>query len=134
MARPWYDNLRHPRGNPPSWVFGVVWPILYLLMAISLIVGWNQRLNVSDGQQKVTWVLFGLQLGLNLIWSPIFFQLQAPRVALGVAVALWSVSLATMVMLYFLSPWSFGLWFPYQLWLSLAIYLNAGIVHLNPRV
>ena len=131
MRSQWFDNLRRPRGSPPSWVVGVVWPILYILITISVIVGWRHRAQVSLLRQNITWVLFALQLALNLLWSPIFFRLRRPRVALGIAVALWSVSLATMVMLFFLSPWSCGLWLPYQLWLSLALYVNAGIVLLN---
>ncbi len=69
-----YSKINQPPLAPPSWVFPVVWTVLYLLMGISLYIVWNTR--ADSGKKQLAFLLFGIQLFLNLIWSPIFFGLQ----------------------------------------------------------
>src|SRR3990167_6158490 len=66
----WYITLNKPFFNPPSWIFGPVWTILYLLMGISLYLAWNTK--------KVSLKWFWIQLGLNSLWSILFFGLKNP--------------------------------------------------------
>src|SRR2546429_635093 len=72
---PWYDGLRKPAWNPPSWVFGPVWTVLYASMAVAAWLVWRRR------GLAAAWLplsLFGLQLALNVAWSGIFFALRRP--------------------------------------------------------
>src|SRR3989344_6466068 len=68
----WYEALVKPAQNPPSWLFGPVWTLLYLLMGISLWLIWNSH----SGEKKKAILLFAIQLFLNAVWSPIFFGAQ----------------------------------------------------------
>ena len=68
----WYASLAKPSWNPPSWVFGPVWPALYLAMAVAAWLVWRK-----DGRgAKLPLTLFGVQLGLNVLWSILFFGLE----------------------------------------------------------
>ena len=77
----WYENLNRSKLAPPNYVFGIVWPILYCLMLISVILlvlnKDNDKLNF-----KIGIAAFTFQLILNLIWTTIFFRLQRPKLAL----------------------------------------------------
>ena len=71
----WYPALRKPAWNPPAWIFGPVWTILYLMMAVAAWLVWLRR--GVDGAAGALW-LFALQLTLNALWSPLFFGLHRP--------------------------------------------------------
>jgi tryptophan-rich sensory protein len=129
----WYDRLRQPPGTPPNWVFGVVWPILYFMIAISGLLCYQSHRSTPPYRvyRIVACICFCLQLVLNLIWSPIFFRLQAPRVALGVILLLWCTIAATIASFWVLHRFSALLLVPYLVWVTYAVYLNGGIVFLN---
>jgi len=125
----WYQNLNKPSWNPPSWVFGPVWTLLYILMGVAVWLVW--RLGWASPRVRTALVLFGAQLLFNLLWSVIFFGLRKPGWALLEIILLWGLILATLVQFYRLRPESGLLLVPYQLWVTFATALNAAIWWLN---
>ena len=125
----WYDGLAKPSYTPPSWAFSVVWPILYLAMAVAAWLVWRRAGGL--GPARGAFLLFGVQLALNLLWSILFFGLMAPGAALVEIVALWLAIAATTVAFWRIEILS-GLFFvPYLAWVAYAILLNAAIWRLN---
>jgi len=116
----WYDELVKSSLNPPGFVFGIVWPILYILMAI-----------VSFQASEKIWKLFIFQLILNAAWSWIFFYFQAPLIALLDITFLIVINLKIMGQLRSFSTMLFLLYLPYLLWLFFAAFLNISIIYLN---
>lgn len=124
----WYATLRKPSWNPPSWVFGPVWTTLYVLMAIATWRVW--RAESSNGARLVV-RLYGAQLGLNALWSVLFFGLHRPGAALIDVVVLWLVLIRMLVRFRETDTLAGLLWIPYVLWVSFAAVLNAAIWELN---
>jgi tryptophan-rich sensory protein len=116
----WYVDLVKSPLNPPSFVFGVVWPILYALMAF-----------VAFKSADKIWKLFIPQLILNAAWSWIFFYMHAPLLALINISILIFLNQKILVILNNESRLLFWLYLPYVLWLTFAAFLNASIVFLN---
>ncbi|MBD3279171.1 MAG: tryptophan-rich sensory protein [Candidatus Pacebacteria bacterium] len=125
----WYVNLNKPFFAPPNWVFGSVWTILYFMMGVSFYLIWKQG---GPKQKTRTAIKYFLsQLGLNFIWSPVFFGLRSPALALLVIVIMWVLIVLTIKKFYPLSQWAAYLLIPYLLWVSFAASLNSAIVLLN---
>ncbi|WP_101697035.1 TspO/MBR family protein [Clostridium minihomine] len=122
-----YRTLIQPPFAPPGWSFPVVWPILYILLAISAYLVF-----VSDSKyRKSALILYGVQLFMNAIWPLWFFRLQLYFVAVVWIASLWFV-IEGMIFLFFLCRRSAGfLQIPYFLWGSLAGYLTLGVWLLN---
>jgi len=116
----WYVDLVKSPLNPPSFVFGIVWPVLYALMAF-----------VSFKSADKIWKLFVPQLILNAAWSWMFFFMHAPLLALINISILIFLNQKILVILKIESKLLFWLYVPYVLWLSFAAFLNASIVFLN---
>lgn len=129
----WYATLVRPELSPPNWVFGPVWTVLYACMAVVAVRLWNAR-GKKGMRRKATWALsaFGVQLALNLAWSPLFFGAHMPGVALVDIIAMWVAIVATIVLAARVDRVSAWLLAPYLAWVSFALYLNAAIVVLNP--
>lgn len=125
----WYAILNKPFFAPPNWIFGPVWTLLYFLMGIAFYLIWKQ--GWQKKKVKAAGLFFLAQLGLNFIWSPIFFGLRSPLLGLIVIVAMWALIVMTMKKFYPLSRLAFYLLVPYLLWVSFATLLNAAIVVLN---
>ncbi|MDP2656395.1 MAG: TspO/MBR family protein [bacterium] len=125
----WYAQLVQPSFVVPNWLFGVVWPILYLLMGIAAFIVWNQRKTCKH--VKLALGIFGVQLILNSLWSIIFFGMHNPGAALVEIVMLWFSILATIIAFYRVSKHTLWLLLPYILWVSFAVYLNYSIYILN---
>ncbi|MHC1756605.1 MAG: TspO/MBR family protein [Methanosarcina sp.] len=125
----WYLLLEKPAFNPPSWVFFPVWTTLYTLMGISLYLIWEKGL--QQREVKVGVFLFGLQLGLNILWSLLFFGLRAPYYALLEILVLWLAILLTAIQFWKVSKTASVLLIPYILWVSFAALLNYQIWVLN---
>lgn len=123
----WYLTLNKPFFNPPSWLFGPVWITLYLLMGISLYLIWN---NYSK-DMKLPLIFFGIQLGLNSLWSIIFFGLQNPLFAFIEIIILWVFIFLSIIGFYKKSKTAAYLLIPYILWVSFAAILNFSIFYLN---
>jgi len=116
----WYEELVKSPLNPPGYVFGIVWPILYLLMGI-----------VSFLAAEKIWKLFIIQLALNAAWSWIFFYYQLPIIALLDIALLMLVNAMILSNLKSFSRALFLLYLPYMLWLCFAAFLNVSIIYLN---
>lgn len=116
----WYEELVKSPLNPPGYVFGIVWPILYLLMGI-----------VAFLAAERIWKLFIIQLILNAAWSWIFFYYQLPIIALLDIALLMLVNAMILSNLKSFSRALFLLYLPYMLWLCFAAFLNVSIIYLN---
>lgn len=125
----WYGALQKPAGNPPSWVFGPVWTLLYALMGLSAFLvyqkGWKRK------EVKGALGIFGAQLLLNALWSILFFGLHQPGIAFLDIVLLWISILVTMFVFGKISKAAAWLLLPYLVWVSYASYLNLAIAMLN---
>lgn len=120
--RDWYPTLNKPSWTPPAWVFGPVWTILYILMAVSMWLVWQKQ----PSNDVYFW--FGIQLGLNLLWSFLFFYLQSPFLAFVDVCFLWWAILMTMMTFWKYSRPAALLLVPYIIWVTFAIALNLGIL------
>jgi tryptophan-rich sensory protein len=125
----WYADLSKPSFTPPDWAFGVVWPILYVMMGISAFMIWNK--GFSSRQVKVALGLFILQLVLNGLWTPIFFGLHMMALALAEITLLWVAIIITIFTFWRISRAAACLLLPYILWVSFAIALNVALWQLN---
>lgn len=124
-----YNSLNKPSFNPPSVIFQIVWPILYLLMFVSLYLIFNSD---SPLRNWAVWV-FGIQLLLNILWSPVFFIFEKMRVAFLISLLL-TLSVLFMVLIFFQISIVAGLLqIPYFLWLCFATVLNLCFIILNPE-
>ncbi|MBD3355370.1 tryptophan-rich sensory protein [Candidatus Woesearchaeota archaeon] len=126
-ASTWYVDLVKPSFNPPGWIFGPVWTLLYLLMGFALYLVW---INKSKKKEKAYWA-FGIQLGLNALWSILFFGLRSPLSAFIEIIFLWASILITIIYFYKINKKTIYLLIPYILWVSFAAVLNISIVILN---
>ena len=121
----WYAGLAKPFFNPPNWIFGPVWAVLYVLIAVA---GWRISLRDPHGVAMRLWVA---QLVLNFLWSPTFFGLQQMGLALLVIMALLAAVLgfmATAANSDRVAAWLFA---PYAVWVAFATLLNASLWWLN---
>lgn len=124
----WYPTLVKPSWNPPSWLFGPVWSVLYFLMAIAAWRVWLRR--DQPGASLVLRIWFA-QLALNALWSLLFFGLRSPGAALAEIGLLWLT--LTWLQLQFLRHDRLAalLWAPYLAWVTFAAWLNLTIWRLN---
>jgi benzodiazapine receptor len=126
----WYKGLNKPKLNPPDWIFGPVWTILYIMIGFSGWVFWERKLNFEQ-DEIVFWFFYFFQLFLNFIWTPIFFGLNYLFISFLI-IALLDISVLINIILFFLkSSLAGGLLIPYMLWVSFATYLNISIWYLN---
>ena len=124
----WYVTLHKPGWNPPGWLFGPVWTVLYAAMAVAAWRVW--RTPDSPHRTRGLRLFFG-QLALNALWSALFFGLRRPDLAL--------VDIGALLAALFMIQFSFwrcdriagGLWIPYVAWVSFASALNATVWWLN---
>ena len=124
----WYKNLNRSKLSPPSWVFGIVWPILYLLMTISFII--VQR-NKKCFPFCSPLVFFIIQLGFNLIWTTLFFKMKLPLLALVDLMLTIIFTFITYYQFNTISKFGSYLLLPYMMWMCFAFYLNLYIVIYN---
>ena len=113
----WYLSLNKSELNPPSYVFGIVWPILYVLMMISAYLAY-----------KKIYEIFLIQLAFNAAWSWLFFRFQMPLISLIDIYLLVALNLYITALMYRENKLAFILFIPYVLWISFASYLNLFIV------
>jgi len=126
----WYQTLTKPAWQPPDWLFGPIWTLIYALAAIAGVSAW-QGAPDSAGRNRVLG-LFALNAFLNILWSLLFFRLHRPDWALAEVVLLWLSIVLLIVGLRPFSRASTGLLVPYLAWVTFAAVLNAAIVRLNP--
>lgn len=125
MPGEWYQSLEKPFFNPPSWLFGPVWTTLYVMIGVAGARIW-QRAPKSAAMQ-----LWFAQMAFNLMWSPAFFGLQNPELALVVIAGMLATIIAFMVKAKPIDGISTMLFVPYLAWVSFASVLNLSIAWLN---
>ena len=125
FKEPWYSQIILPSFNPPSWVFGPVWTVLYILMSVAI---WRIWINYYDN--KIFNLSF-LHLVFNMIWSIIFFGFHQIGLALLDLVLILIFIVLLMKIYYLKDKISFSLMIPYFLWSSYALVLNFNIFILN---
>jgi benzodiazapine receptor len=117
----WYENLKKSSLTPPAYIFGPVWASLYTLMAISLIIYLNSNYTTKG------LILFGVQLGINLMWSGLFF---GKRLICGSLINVLIMNILVFFMYLEFKKSSLiaaNLLLPYMIWILLAAYLNLYI-------
>jgi len=124
----WYSGVNKPSWNPPNSVFAPVWTTLFVMMGVAAWMVWRQRVGQDT---RTAFVLFGIQLLLNIGWSVIFFGLQKPGWAAVEIVVLWFAILATGVAFSRISKPGGWLMVPYLAWVTFATVLNFTIWQLN---
>ena len=129
FSRNWYLFLEKPVFNPPSWIFFPVWITLYTLMGISFYLVWEKGLQQQEVKKGL--LIFGIQLGLNSLWSFLFFGLKSPYYAFVEIIFLWLAVLLTIFQFRKVSKVASYLLLPYILWISFAALLNYYIWILN---
>lgn len=126
MPGAWYAALVKPAWNPPAWIFGPAWTLLYTLMAVAAWLVWKR-----DGWRRPL-MLYGVQLALNAAWTPIFFGAHELGWALVEIAALWTAILLTLLSFWRVSRLAGWLFVPYLAWVTFATALNFALWRLNP--
>lgn len=124
----WYASLAKPAWNPPRWVFGPVWTVLYALMGVAAWRVWKAR---GFAGARGALALFGVQLVLNVLWSVLFFGMRRPDLALVDVLLLWIAVLATLVAFWRVRRVAGWMLAPYLAWVTFAAALNYAIVRMN---
>jgi translocator protein len=125
----WYATLIKPAFTPPSWVFGPVWISLYFLMGISLYIVWTSESKAKS--RRVFFIVFGIQLILNALWSLLFFGLRSPSLGLVDIILLDIMVIITIIYAKSISKLAAILLIPYLVWIIIASILNFSILLLN---
>lgn len=125
----WFESLLKPEWNPPAYLFGPVWTILYLLMGISLGIIWCHK--AVESSKSTAYALFAFQLFLNFWWSIIFFNFHSPSLAFLTIIAMLIAILFTIISFSRFSKVAAWLLVPYIAWVSFASVLNYAIWNLN---
>lgn len=121
----WYAGLAKPSFNPPAWLFGPVWTMLYILIAIA---GWRVWQCDRSGWPMTLW---WVQLALNFLWTPVFFAAHQIGLALVVILLMLAAILAFIVTAWRLDRVAAWLFVPYAAWVAFASLLNGSIWMLN---
>lgn len=125
----WYSTIQKPPFNPPNWIFGPVWTLLYTLMGIAAGLVWKS--NISKEIKNKALYIFGAQLLVNGLWSIFFFGLQNPLLALIDIILLLGLIGYTIKLFKPINKMASWLLIPYLLWVGFATLLNISIVYLN---
>lgn len=128
MPGEWYRALEKPPLNPPNWIFGPVWAALYVMIGTALAETWFD----DNNNRRRRLVVFALQGVLNICWSPAFFSMQNPPLALAIIIPMLLLILLFIAMSWVPNRKAALLFVPYALWVGFATYLNLAIVLLNP--
>jgi translocator protein len=126
---PWYYGLKKPSWQPPDWLFGPAWTLIFLLMGVAFVLAWEHLPTTADRLRLFG--LFALNAGLNTLWSFLFFGRQRPDLALIEIVPFFgSIVLLTLTVapLDRRAAWAFV---PYLCWVMFATVLNIAIVRRN---
>lgn len=124
----WYAGLTKPSWTPTNWLFGPVWTVLYILMAVAAWLIWRRRRQVAVQAALAMWTV---QLALNLAWSLLFFAAHQIELALVDIVLLLCAIAGTILLFWPVRPLAGALLLPYLTWSVYAATLNAGIFALN---
>ena len=126
FKEPWYSLLNKPSFNPPEWIFGPVWTILYLMMTIAIWNFWH-----SKNRDLNTIYIYFIHLIFNTTWSIVFFVFHKIFLALVVLVILIFLIVILMIKFKRVNLTSYYLMLPYLLWCCYALLLNTSLIILN---
>lgn len=126
---PWYRALAKPAWQPPDWLFGPAWTLIFAFATASAATGWLYAPDRAARRRMVA--LFGVNALLNVLWSALFFHLHRPDWALAEVGLLWLSIALLMVALAAWSRRAAALLAPYLAWVTFAAVLNFAIVRLN---
>ena len=125
----WYRRLAKPSWCPPDWLFGPVWLVLYVSVAVS---GWLLWRQAGLDRAALALPVYAVQLVLNGLWSTFFFGLRRPDLAVAEIVLLWLCVLMTIAVFHPIHETAAYILIPYACWISFAVMLNLSIWRLNP--
>ena len=128
-VKDWFVTLNKPSFNPPSWLFAPVWTILYLMMGIAFYLIWKSHAKLEKRYTGYTY--YWLQLGLNFLWSFLFFYYRRPDLALIDIILLFIMIASTVFSFRKVSKTAAWLLAPYLCWVAFATALNFEIWRLN---
>jgi translocator protein len=129
-GNPWFDALVKPDAMPPGWAFGLVWPVLYVLLGLALAMILNAR---GSHGRPLALSLFFAQLLLNYAWSPVFFAMHEIWTAFAIILAMLPLAAAAALLFARIRKVAGLLMLPYLAWLGFAAFLNWQIIELNPE-
>lgn len=125
----WYRNLRKPAWQPPDWLFGPAWTLIFSLTATAGVMAWNSGPS-SSGKILIVSV-FAVNAFLNILWSILFFRMRRPDWALWEVAVFWLSVLSLVIVVACFSGFAAWLLVPYLIWVAFAAFLNFTIVKLN---
>jgi benzodiazapine receptor len=126
----WYASLQKPDWQPPPWIFGPVWTVLYIMIGVAGWMLWTRR--AAPGG-RLPLMLFVVQLALNFAWTPVFFGLHAMGAAFAVIAVLWLAIVANVVSAWRVRPAASMLLLPYLAWVGFAAVLNLTLWEMASR-
>lgn len=129
-----FDSFNQPPLAPPAWLFPVAWTILYILMGVASWLIYLALKKAKKSNQKcarAALIIYGAQLVLNFIWTPIFFSAGQYWLAFVILMAMWLLEIVLIIKAFKLSRPAFWCLLPYLLWTTFAAYLNISIAILN---
>ena len=129
-----FGALHQPPLAPPAWLFPVAWTILYILMGMASYLIYLKLINGKKSEKstaRTALIVYGVQLVLNFIWTPIFFNANQYWLAFAVLLFMWVLEIILIVKTYKISRPAFWCLLPYLLWTTFAAYLNISIAILN---
>jgi benzodiazapine receptor len=124
----WYASLNKPLWTPPATLFGPIWSVLYALIGLAGCAAWTRG---NREERYAVFTVYGVQLTLNALWTPIFFGLQRPDWAFSLLILLWFAIVLCIGVFSQRSSLAAWLMIPYFLWVSFAGALNAAIMVIN---
>jgi tryptophan-rich sensory protein len=127
---PWYYSLHKPSWQPPDWLFGPVWTMIYALTALSGVIAWRAATSRAMRQRII--LLFAVNALLNVGWSELFFRFRRPDLALIEVVPFWLSIVVLVVVLAAVSSSASRLLLPYVAWVAFAAVLKLAVVRMNP--
>lgn len=125
-----YSQVNQPPLAPPSWIFSVVWPVLYILMGVSSALVYVNRSRDPEAASSAL-KIYAVNLIFNFLWSIVFFNFRAFLFAYIWLMILWVIIIVMIARFRKVSPLAAWLQIPYLLWVTFASYLNLMIWLLN---
>jgi benzodiazapine receptor len=129
-AGAFYQSVTRPAWAPPGWLFGPVWSVLYLLMGVSAWLVWRAR---GWRGARGALSLFLVQLGVNALWSWLFFAWRLGAASFAGVIVLWLLVAWTLASFWRVRRFAGALLIPYLLWVGFATALTYAIWRLNPH-
>ncbi|MGA2125748.1 MAG: TspO/MBR family protein [Xanthobacteraceae bacterium] len=126
---PWYQALHKPVWQPPDWLFGPAWTLIFSLTALAGVAAWRDAPDRSSGEWLI--VLFAANGILNILWSALFFRLRRPDWALVEVAFLWLSIVVLIIVTARYARTASWLLVPYLAWVSFAAVLTLAVVELN---